>query len=210
MTRIFSVLWNGFQAEKSMKPFQISINHLEIFFNNLNSCQNQLNPATLNRHGCKTELSKGHQPRGNFRKNNRSLNRAHKQNSPQWPWDTSSRKSPAEIIFKRSLEILPLGGNRAPLLQPAQRCRAAALSLMTSSSPVPSPGYTLASYSCTLACRQPYSSGQPKALYWPCHLLRSEDEQRLYPLAVQAFLFLKLGLFALGMWSKPSKIVSWS
>lgn len=102
-------------------------------------------------------------------------------------------------FFQRSLQILPVEGNRAPLLQPAQRCRAAAVSLMTSCSPVPSPGYPLASRSSTLAFRQPHAWGQPRALYWPRHLLRSEDEQRLYPLAAQAFLFLKLGSFALGM-----------
>lgn len=198
LTGIISELWNGFQAKKSMKPFQISINHLEIFLDNLNSCPTLLKPTTLNRHGCKTELSKGHQPRGNFRKNNRSLSRAHKQNSPRWPWDTSSRKRPAEIIFKRSLEILPVEGNRAPLLQAARRCRAATVALM-SCSPAPSPGYPLASRSCTLACRQLLARGQPRVLHWPRHLLRSEDEQRLYPLAAHAFLFLKLGLFALGM-----------
>lgn len=178
-----------------MKPFQISINHLEIVLNNLNSCPTLLKPTTLNRYGCKTELSEGHQPRENFRKNNSSLSRAHKQNSPWWPWDTSSRKPPAEIIFERSLEILPAEGNRAPLLQCAQRHTGLLLFLWWGAVLAPCKWVT----SCTLACRQPHAWGQPRALHWPLHLLRSEDEQHLYNLAAQAFLFLKLGLFALGM-----------
>lgn len=147
-----------------MKPFQVSINHLEIFLNNLNSCPTPLKLTTLNRHGCKTELSEGHQPRGNFRKSNKSLSRAHKQNNPWWPWDTSSRKPSAEIIFKRSLKNLPVEGNRAPLLQHAQGRRAVTASL-TSCSPAPSPAHPLAPCSCTLACRQPHAWGQPRALH---------------------------------------------
>lgn len=180
-----------------MKPFQI--NHFEIFLNNLNSCPTLLKATTLNSHGCETELSKGHKPRGNFRKNNRTLSRAHNQNSPGWPWDSSNRKPPAEIIVKISLEVLPVEGNRAPLLQPAQTDGSVIVSVMMSCSPVPSPGYPLTSHSCTLACRQPHAWEQPSALYWPCHLLGSEDEQHLYHFAVRVFLFLKLGSFVLGM-----------
>lgn len=126
MPRIASVLWYCFHAEKSMKPFQIPINRLEIFLNNLNSCPTPLKSTALNRHGCTTELSKEGLSQGG------DLGRMTEVQVglPSKSAHVGTGTLPAEklqqktnIKKKKNLAILPVEGNRAPWLQPVQRCR---------------------------------------------------------------------------------------
>lgn len=186
-----------------MKPFQIPINRLEIFLNNLNSRPTLLKSTALNRRGCMTELSKGLSWGGDLgRKTEAPVE------LPSKVVHVGPGTPPAENlqqktnVLKKSLEILPVEGNRAPWLRPAQRCRAVTGLL---SAPFPwwwtvllslllvSAGLTPCFpqlYTCVRAAPR---LGAGKALHGPPRLLSSGNEQYLQHLAVWACPFPIMG-----------------